>query len=121
VAASPTETTVGSSIALQAEATGPQIQNITYAWSATRGAFDAPSSAAPHFTCTAPGPVTITLAVGDGPVPEGGSCNPALDTTSVVVQCDAGSPTPAPALPLWAIALLGAAIGRAGVRRRREV
>jgi hypothetical protein len=88
VAVSPSETTVGNAVALSATATGVDPGSLAYAWSAPSGSFSAASSAATNFTCTAPGLVTITLTVSDGPVPAGGSCNPLLSTATVQVQCD---------------------------------
>jgi phospholipase C len=88
VSASPAETTVGNAVALSALATGPDPSSVTYAWSAPSGTFDNASAAAPHFTCTANGPVTVTLAVTDGAVPDGSSCNAATSVATVQVQCD---------------------------------
>jgi acid phosphatase len=89
IGASPLEVDVGFPVALSSAATGPAPSAVTYAWSAPTGSFDDPTSANPHFTCSAPGPVTVTLTVGDGPVPDGGVCDPTLDTATVQVQCDA--------------------------------
>jgi hypothetical protein len=91
VSAIPSETTVGNSVALTGSATGPNTAGITYAWSAPSGTFSAASSASTNFTCTAPGLVTVTLAASDGAIPDGGSCNPALSTATVQVQCDGAS------------------------------
>jgi hypothetical protein len=90
LSASPAETNVGSSVALSGSATGPGADagSITYAWSAPSGTFDSPSTPSANFTCSAAGPVTVTLTVSDGPVPDGGACNPALSTQTVQVQCD---------------------------------
>jgi hypothetical protein len=92
VTAMPLETTVGNSVALTATATGPNTGGLTYAWSATGGAFSAPNSAATTFTCAVRGPVTVTVSVSDGAVPEGGAC-PAVNTATVQVQCDVSSCT----------------------------
>ena len=91
ISVSPAEVNVGSSAAVAATATGPLGDGgaLTYAWSAPSGTFDTPNAASANFTCSAGGPVTLTLTVSDGPVPEGGSCNPALSTETVSVQCDA--------------------------------
>lgn len=89
VSASPTETTVGGQIMLSATATGPSPGNITYGWSSPSGTFGNGSAANTTFTCTAVGPVNVTLVVGDGPVPSGNSCNASLDTRTVVIQCAA--------------------------------
>ncbi len=88
LAVSPSETTVGHSVAITATATGVDPGSLTYTWSASSGSFSAPSSATTNFTCNAAGSVTLTLAVSDGPVPDGGSCDPSLATTTVQVQCD---------------------------------
>jgi hypothetical protein len=97
---SPIETAVGGTIALSATATGPSVPDLTYSWStsnASVGTLSATTqsgtgaSAGVTFTCAAPGTTTITLTVGDGPVPDGGMCNPTLDTTSMAVRCDPGA------------------------------
>jgi hypothetical protein len=88
------ETTVGSSVALSATATAPDLSSLTFAWSAPSGTFSSTTSPAPTFTCTAPGPVAITLAVGDGPGPNGGAACGQIETTTV--QCD---PVPQGGMP----------------------
>jgi hypothetical protein len=85
----PSETSVSGSVAISATATAVNPAAVTYAWSAPSGSFSAPTSASTNFVCTTPGTVTLTLTVGDGPVPDGGSCNPALTTTTTQVVCDA--------------------------------
>jgi hypothetical protein len=87
ISASPTETSVGSSIALTAGASAPNPAALTYAWSAPSGTFSAPSSPTTNFTCTTQGQFTVTLTVGDGTVPDGAPPCPAASTT-VVVTCD---------------------------------
>jgi hypothetical protein len=97
VSVSPAETTVGSSVSLSAAALGPDPAALTYAWSAPSGTFSSSTSANVTFTCTQPGPVQVTLSVGDGPVPDGGSCNAALGTATVQVTCtamDGGAASP---------------------------
>ncbi len=89
VSASPSETTVGSGVSLTATATAPNPSAITYAWSAPSGSFSSASVQSTTFTCAVPGPVIVTLAVGDGALPPGASCSPALSTSTVTVQCDA--------------------------------
>ncbi len=86
--ASPAETTVGTSVSLAASAVGPNPAALSYAWSAPSGTIDTPNAPNAHFTCTGPGPVTVTLSVGDGPVPDGGVCNSTLATTTIQVTCD---------------------------------
>ena len=89
VSASPSETTVGSGVALSATtATAPDPASVTYAWSAPSGTFSSASGPSTTFTCTAPGAVVVTLTTADGPVPAGASCDPSLSTTTTEVQCD---------------------------------
>jgi hypothetical protein len=89
IAASPSEITVGSSVDLTAVAAGVDPTALTYAWSAPSGSFGAPSATNTSYTCTAPGVVTLTVAVGDGPVPSGASCNASLSTGTIQITCDA--------------------------------
>ncbi len=125
VTANPTETKVGTSVAIAAVASGPDPSMLTYAWSSSTGTLSAPTGATSNFTCTQVGPAVLTLTVGDGPVPAGSSCNPGLATTTVTITCDPGSmtpppPPPAPALPPWGCAMLAAGmlgIGLAFTRR----
>ncbi len=93
ISAMPSQTNVGSSINLTSTAVAPNGGTVTYAWSAPSGAFSAPTAQNTGFTCTIPGPVTVTLTVGDGLVPDGGSCNPALSTFTAQVQCNAAGQT----------------------------
>ncbi len=88
LSAAPSETTVGSAVTVSASAIAPNQSAITYAWSAPSGSFDTPSASSAHFTCTAPGPVTLTVTVGDGPVGDGGTCNTSLSTATLQVVCD---------------------------------
>jgi hypothetical protein len=129
VTASPVETAIGSPVALTATATGPMPGNLTYSWSAPSGFFGSASAANTSFTCSAPGPVTVTLVVGDGPVPAGSTCNSALDTDTVTITCTGTLPPPssAPALPwAWVVALafgmlgLGVRAGRVGAAARHS-
>lgn len=98
VSVSPSETTVGTSVSLSATATAPSASALTYAWSAPTGSFTAPGSANTSYTCAAAGSVVVTLTVGDGPVPDGGSCDPALSTTTLAVVCDPATAAPPQAL-----------------------
>jgi hypothetical protein len=86
--ATPSETAVGTSIALSASASGVNSSALGYTRSAPSGTFSAPGAASTNFTCTVPGPVTVTLTASDGPVSDGGSCGPTLATTTVAVICD---------------------------------
>jgi hypothetical protein len=88
VSESPSEVTVGGSVSFSATATGASAPGVTYGWSAPSGSFSAPAAASTTFTCNGAGTVPVTLTVGDGNVPEGGSCNPALTTQVFQVQCD---------------------------------
>jgi hypothetical protein len=77
---SPLDTRVGGVITLMSTASdeddGPL--PLAYTWSATSGTIAAPSSPNTTFTCTVPGPVTLTLTVTDD------DCS---DTISVDVEC----------------------------------
>jgi|HubBroStandDraft_6_1064221.scaffolds.fasta_scaffold292313_2 hypothetical protein len=144
IAASPTETTVGHSVSLHGLATGPAPAALTYQWSAPTGTFDQPTAATSNFECASAGPVTVTLVVGDGPVPSGQSCSSAIDTATAVITCDAVPPSdagapgdggvdagqdgggpaaPVPATPPGAVAALCAALFAIGswASRRRSV
>jgi phospholipase C len=88
VSTSPSETTVGNSVTVSASASGPNPGGLTYAWSAPSGTFDNANAATAQFTCAAPGAVTLTLRVSDGPTPSSNSCDASLSTTQVTVQCD---------------------------------
>ena len=87
VSAIPSETIVGNSVTVSASAIAPNASALTYAWSVPSGSFATPNAPTTLFTCTAPGPVTLTVTMGDGPT-DGGVCNPALDTTTVQITCD---------------------------------
>jgi hypothetical protein len=120
VTASPIETAVGTPLSLSASASGPMPANLTYQWSAPSGTFGAATTASTSFTCTAPGPVMVTLVVGDGPVPAGSTCNPSLETDVITVTCTGTQSVPAaPALPAWALLLLALGVAGAGMRRAR--
>jgi phospholipase C len=95
ITATPTQTTVGTPIALSASATAPNPSALTYAWSAPSGSFSASTAASTNFTCGVAGSVTLTLTVSDGPT-DGGSCAP-FNTMTVPVQCT-GHLDPAQAL-----------------------
>jgi hypothetical protein len=88
VTVEPAETNVGSSVLAAATATGPNPAAFTFAWSAPSGTFDTPNAATTHFTCTTAGVVTLTVTVGDGPVPAGAACDATRSTTTVTVSCD---------------------------------
>jgi hypothetical protein len=122
VTANPTEVTVGSSVTVSAKANGPDPASLSYSWTASSGSFDNPSSATAHFTCATQGVASLTLVAADGPVPSGASCSPALNTKALAVRCDPAV-TAVPALPPWAMALLGLAVvgvGSLSASRRRS-
>jgi hypothetical protein len=96
IAASPSELSVGGTTTVMATATAPNPATITYAWSAPSGIFSSPTSATTDFTCTTTGPVTLTLTVGDGPVPDAGMCNMGRAQNTVQVQCDPAQEAGAP-------------------------
>jgi hypothetical protein len=121
VTATPAETTVGSSVTVSASASGPDPGGLSYSWAASSGTFDKPNSPTAQFTCAAQGLATLTMTVADGPVPGGSSCNPTLTTKATTVRCDSVI-TAVPALPPWAIVLLGftvMGVGSLAAGRRR--
>jgi hypothetical protein len=68
ISANPAEAVTGGTIALSLSASdadhGPA--PLSYAWTTSSGSLDNASLAAPTFTCTVPGPVTIAVSVSDG-------------------------------------------------------
>jgi len=90
--ASPAEVLVGGSVGLSATAhdgdNGPS--PLGTRWTATSGVFTDPSALVTRFTCTAAGPVTLTLTVSDG---DSGAGCPAVQ--SATVTCTAQSPATA--------------------------
>ena len=87
VSSAPAETTLGNSVAVSASAVGPNSGSLTYAWSAPSGTFDTPGASRANFTCTQPGPVTLTVSVTDGAIPDGSTCT-AASTSTIQVTCD---------------------------------
>jgi hypothetical protein len=90
LSASPTSVNVGGMISLQAEAidSSGSTSDVAFSWAVTggtgSGTFSNATGASPTFTCTSPGPVTVTVAasiVGGG----GGSCT--SNTASVQLTC----------------------------------
>jgi phospholipase C len=57
---------------------------LSYAWTATSGTLSDASAQAPHFTCAAAGPSTLTVSVSDGDATAG-----CADRLSVTVTCTA--------------------------------
>ncbi|HVV16461.1 MAG TPA: hypothetical protein VHH90_04595 [Polyangia bacterium] len=85
LSASPTDVAVGFPIALTITAhdsdSGPS--PLGYSWTAPSGTFSSPTSANPTFTCTVPGPVTVTATASDGDPAAGCAA-----TASVVITCE---------------------------------
>jgi hypothetical protein len=88
VSANPADIAVGFPAALVASAhdsdSGPAA--LSYQWTAPSGSFSDPASATPTFTCSKPGPVTLTVTVSDGDTAPG-----CADTASTVVTCEPGT------------------------------
>ncbi len=86
IAANPTEVLVGGAVGLNASAedadSGPS--PLSYQWTASSGVLSNASIATPRFTCTTPGPATLTVSVSDGDPAAG-----CADTQSVTVNCTA--------------------------------
>ncbi|HEY2509783.1 MAG TPA: hypothetical protein VGI39_02975 [Polyangiaceae bacterium] len=101
--ATPSVAPVSGSVQLSASARAPDASALTYTWSAAAGSIDAPNAANANFTCPATaGDVTLTLVVGDGPLPSGASCPVAETTTTITVSCvavDSGTPDAGPPPP----------------------
>ncbi len=71
---------VGDTVQLAATASGG---SPSYAWASSGGTLESSLAASARFTCTEPGPVTLTLTATDG------QCS---DTASAVVECAAAAP-----------------------------
>ena len=78
LSALPGEARVGSSLALSVSAHDLNNGALTFSWAAPSGTFSSPSVANPTFTCSAIGPVPVTVAVSDG------DCGDSLTT---IVTC----------------------------------
>jgi hypothetical protein len=86
----PSTATTGSSVSLAAWASALDPSAVTYLWTAPTGTLTNATSPNATFTCPAtPGSVSVTLLVGDGPVPDGGVCPAASSTTTLTVTCHA--------------------------------
>ncbi len=85
LSASPASARVGNTIAVSSVGHdsdhGPA--SLFYSWSTTSGTLSGAASQSPTFTCTTPGPATLTLALSDGDNTAG--C-PAL--SSITVNCE---------------------------------
>jgi hypothetical protein len=105
IVANPSTAASGGSLMLNAAATAPSPGEITFTWTVTSGTGtisnntsaitqnDAGATDMATFTCPATGSEvdTIQLVVGDGPLPDGGSC-PIVDTTGTVQVTCGGAP-----------------------------
>jgi hypothetical protein len=101
-AASPTAIDLGpgEQLILAATAAAPHPDALAFSWGSTGGKIVPRSNIDPTdggllneavFTCP-PGPATtnrITLTLSDGPVPEGGACDPHDTTATLTVACSA--------------------------------
>ncbi len=89
VAATPAEAFVGRALSVTAAAhdvdSGPSA--LSYLWSAPSGTFSSTTAVNPAFTCTAGGPVTLTVSVSDGDPTAG--CSP---SATVTVTCTNAAP-----------------------------
>jgi hypothetical protein len=87
----PAEVQVGGTIFLAASAhdsdAGPSA--LSYAWTATGGTLSSASGASTSLKCTAPGAVTVSVAVNDGD-----PAAPCADTQTVNVSCSVAAKTP---------------------------
>jgi hypothetical protein len=104
IVANPSSAFNGQSVTLNGAAQGPNEGALTFTWTVTTGTGtitnnasviqpgDAGATDTATFTCPPVGGEvdTITLTVGDGPLPMGGSCPPQDTTGTVQVTC--GSP-----------------------------
>jgi hypothetical protein len=85
VSANPSDIDVGFPTSVSVNAVDPDNgpSPLAYHWSAPTGSFSSTTAASPTFTCTAPGPVTLTVSISDGdPL---ATC---AATTSLVVTCE---------------------------------
>jgi hypothetical protein len=82
--ANPAEVAVGGKIALGVVAhdTDAAPKALKYKWTASSGTLSNSAVASPTFTCTAPGPVALTVSVSDGDSTAG-----CPDSSSLIVEC----------------------------------
>jgi hypothetical protein len=117
IVANPGAALAGGSVTLNAAATAPDPGQMTFAWTVTGGtgtisnntsavtANDAGATDTATFTCPAVGAEvdTIQLFVGDGPLPDGGSCPASYTTGTITVTCGGAPCTGVPgAVPIVA-------------------
>jgi hypothetical protein len=76
----PREAPVGGEVSVQASLTPSAGPGVSYTWTASGGEFLSSIAASTRFSCTAPGPVVVTVQANSG------AC---VETSSSTVQCDA--------------------------------
>ncbi|HVR61301.1 MAG TPA: hypothetical protein VMU50_05345, partial [Polyangia bacterium] len=90
LSALPARVLVGGAITLAASAHdsdgGPS--PLAYAWTATAGSLDDPNAPSPHLTCSAAGPMTVSVAVSDGDCTGTGTLTVVCDSP----DCDDDNP-----------------------------
>jgi hypothetical protein len=94
VSASPTSANVGGAISLQAQGvdSSGSSSDVAFSWAVTggtgSGTLSGATGATPTFTCTSPGPVTVTVAAS---VVDGGGASCTNNTASVQLTCTGSS------------------------------
>jgi hypothetical protein len=88
ISANPSDIAVGfpASVAITAHDADNGPSPLSFLWTAASGTFGSATSAATTFTCTMPGPVTLTATVSDGDTAPG-----CADSLSLVVTCEPGT------------------------------
>jgi hypothetical protein len=94
IAANPSSAATGASVSLTAGGSAPIPASLTFTWSASAGTVSGATQTGnvdtATFTCPATAGVeTITVVLGDGPLPEGGACPASQTTATVNVTCGA--------------------------------
>jgi hypothetical protein len=80
-------------VTLYANAQSPNPAGLAFSWVTPAGTVsgttnDGAGNGTATFTCpSTPGPVTISMTVSDGPLPDGGSCPASYTTGTVIVSC----------------------------------
>lgn len=93
ITADPEEVPVGDEIDVSVLVAPADAGGLSYTWTATSGEFLSVIAPKTRFSCTAPGPATLTVEVVGGDEPDGSSC---VQQTSVTVQCDVVEASPPP-------------------------
>jgi hypothetical protein len=91
IGTNPSEVQVGSSLAVSATAHDSDAapSALSYAWTASSGTLSSATAQNPSFTCTVPGPATLTLTVSDGD--PAATC---ADTLTAQVNCSVVAKAP---------------------------